>query len=76
MAIDRMSANQEENPMPSSATARLEARISTALHSMLKRAAEIQRRAVTDFVVAVVQRLRNPKEPNHEGQYCHPRKKL
>lgn len=36
-------------------TARLEARISTDLHAMLKRAAELQGRTVTDFVVAAVQ---------------------
>jgi len=36
-------------------TARLEARISTNLHSMLKRAAELQGRTMTDFVVAAVQ---------------------
>ena len=36
-------------------TARLEARISTDLHSMLKRAAELQGRTITDFVVAAVQ---------------------
>jgi uncharacterized protein (DUF1778 family) len=36
-------------------TARLEARISTDLHAMLKRAAEIQGRTVTDFVVSAVQ---------------------
>jgi uncharacterized protein (DUF1778 family) len=36
-------------------TARLEARISTELHAMLKRAAQIQGRTVTDFVVAAVQ---------------------
>ncbi|MBK7237191.1 MAG: DUF1778 domain-containing protein [Sterolibacteriaceae bacterium] len=36
-------------------TARLEARISTDLHALLKRAAEIQGRTVTDFVVAAVQ---------------------
>jgi uncharacterized protein (DUF1778 family) len=36
-------------------TARLEARISTELHSMLKRAAEIQGRTMTDFVVSAVQ---------------------
>ena len=35
-------------------TARLEARISTDLHSMLKRAAELQGRTVTDFVVCAV----------------------
>jgi uncharacterized protein (DUF1778 family) len=37
------------------ATARLEARISTDLHAMLKRAAELQGRTLTDFVVAAVQ---------------------
>lgn len=36
------------------ATARLEARISTDLHAMLKRAAELQGRTMTDFVVAAV----------------------
>jgi len=36
-------------------TARLEARISIDLHTMLKRAAEIQGRTMTDFVVAAVQ---------------------
>lgn len=36
-------------------TARLEARISINLHSMLKRAAELQGRTMTDFVVAAVQ---------------------
>jgi uncharacterized protein (DUF1778 family) len=36
-------------------TARLEARISTELHATLKRAAEIQGRTMTDFVVAAVQ---------------------
>ncbi|NYT37264.1 DUF1778 domain-containing protein [Allopusillimonas soli] len=42
--------------MPATAsTARLEARISTDLHSMLKRAAEIQGRTMTDFVVNAVQ---------------------
>ena len=35
-------------------TARLEARISTDLHLMLKRAAELQGRTMTDFVVAAV----------------------
>jgi uncharacterized protein (DUF1778 family) len=37
------------------ATARLEARISTDLHAMLKRAADMQGRTMTDFVVAAVQ---------------------
>lgn len=42
--------------MPTAAsTARLEARISTNLHAMLKRAAELQGRTMTDFVVAAVQ---------------------
>jgi uncharacterized protein (DUF1778 family) len=42
--------------MPSAtSTARLEARISTELHAMLKRAAEIQGRSLTDFVVTAVQ---------------------
>ena len=36
-------------------TARLEARISIELHSLLKRAAELQGRTMTDFVVAAVQ---------------------
>jgi len=36
-------------------TARLEARISPELHSMLKRAAQLQGRTMTDFVVAAVQ---------------------
>lgn len=41
--------------MPTSTTARLEARISTELHATLKRAAELQDRTVTDFVIAAVQ---------------------
>lgn len=36
-------------------TARLEARISKELHATLKRAAELQNRTVTDFVIAAVQ---------------------
>ena len=36
-------------------TARLEARISTDLHAMLRRAAELQGRTMTDFVVGAVQ---------------------
>lgn len=36
-------------------TARLEARISTDLHAMLKRAADMQGRTMTDFVVTAVQ---------------------
>ena len=38
-----------------SSTARLEARISTDLQMMLKRAAELEGRTMTDFVVAAVQ---------------------
>lgn len=36
-------------------TARLEARISADLHALLKRAAELQGRTMTDFVVTAVQ---------------------
>lgn len=42
-------------PATTTSTARLEARISTDLHAMLKRAAELQGRTMTDFVVAAVQ---------------------
>jgi uncharacterized protein (DUF1778 family) len=45
-----------DKTMPSAnSTARLEARISTDLHAMLKRAAELQGRTMTDFVVSAVQ---------------------
>lgn len=37
------------------ATSRLEARITTDLHALLKRAAEVQGRTVTDFVISAVQ---------------------
>lgn len=37
------------------ATSRLEARITTDLHALLKRAAEVQGRTMTDFVIAAVQ---------------------
>jgi uncharacterized protein (DUF1778 family) len=48
--------SQEDFIMPTvQSTARLEARISTDLHTMLKRAAELQGRTMTDFVVAAVQ---------------------
>ena len=48
--------HQEDKTMPAAnSTARLEARISTDLHSMLKRAAELQGRTMTDFVVSAVQ---------------------
>jgi uncharacterized protein (DUF1778 family) len=46
--------HQKDKTIPA-ATARLEARISTELHAMLKRAAELQGRTMTDFVVAAVQ---------------------
>ena len=36
-------------------TARLEARISKELHATLKRAAELQNRTMTDFVITAVQ---------------------
>jgi uncharacterized protein (DUF1778 family) len=36
-------------------TARLEARITPDLHALLRRAAEIEGRSVTDFVVSAVQ---------------------
>ena len=50
------SLDQEDKAMPVAiSTARLEARISTDLHSMLKRAAELQGRTMTDFVVSAVQ---------------------
>jgi len=42
-------------PAPRAATARLEARISLDLHAMLKRAAELQGRTLSDFVVRAVQ---------------------
>lgn len=40
---------------PAVATARLEARISPELQQLLKRAAEIEGRTLTDFVIAAVQ---------------------
>lgn len=39
-----------------STTARLEARISTDLHALLRRAAELQGRSVTDFVTEVLRK--------------------
>ncbi|HZG19282.1 MAG TPA: DUF1778 domain-containing protein [Herbaspirillum sp.] len=41
--------------MPAVSTARLEARISPELQQLLKRAAEIEGRTLTDFVVSAVQ---------------------
>jgi uncharacterized protein (DUF1778 family) len=41
--------------LPVSAIARLEARIGPELHAQLKRAAELQRRTLTDCVVPAVQ---------------------
>ena len=40
---------------PAATTARLEARISFDLHATLKRAAELQGRTMTDFVIGAVQ---------------------
>ena len=42
-------------PKPKAASARLEARISADLQGNIKRAAELQGRTITDFVVAAVQ---------------------
>lgn len=42
-----------------SSTARLEARISKELHATLKRAAELQNRTITDFVIDAVQEAAN-----------------
>lgn len=41
--------------LAASTSVRLEARISTDLHAMLKRAAELQGRTMTDFVVFALQ---------------------
>ncbi len=41
--------------MPAPSVARLEARISNDLHALLKRAAELQGRTMTDFIVSAVQ---------------------
>jgi uncharacterized protein (DUF1778 family) len=44
--------------MPSSSTgsaARLEARVSPDVHALIKRAAELQGRSITDFVVSTAQ---------------------
>ncbi|MDR1854063.1 MAG: DUF1778 domain-containing protein [Azoarcus sp.] len=40
--------------MTATATARLEARISPELRAMIKRAAEVQGRSITDFVTATL----------------------
>src|SRR5712692_10479227 len=42
-------------PSTGTPTARLEARISPELHALLKRAAALQDRTITDFVIAAVQ---------------------
>ena len=48
--------HQEDIIMPAVVTtARLEARISTDLYALLKRAAELQGQTMTDFVVTAVQ---------------------
>lgn len=50
------SRNEERHLMASaSATSRLEARIPSHLHDLLKRAAEMQGRTITDFVIQAVQ---------------------
>lgn len=49
------SANTGSRAAASAATARLEARITPELHALVKRAAELQGRTMTDFVVSVVQ---------------------
>ncbi len=41
-------------------TVRLEAQINTDLHSMLKRAAELQRCTINNFVVAAIQEAAQP----------------
>ncbi len=41
--------------VPAPSVARLEARISNDLHALLKRAAELQGRTMTDFIVSAVQ---------------------
>ena len=46
--------------------ARLEARISTDLHALLKRAADMQGRTMTDFVVASVQQAAQQAIENAE----------
>jgi len=63
--------------MPSvTQTARLEARISTELHAMLKRAAEIQGRTMTDFIISGCGPTRyrtnryNPTVPDRSGNFC------
>jgi uncharacterized protein (DUF1778 family) len=54
-AICRMVSSEDKTMPAAISTARLEARISTDLHAMLKRAAELQGRTMTDFVVSAVQ---------------------
>jgi hypothetical protein len=53
--------HQEDKTMPVAiSTARFEARISTDLHSLTKRAAELQVRTMTDFMVSAVQDAAQP----------------
>jgi uncharacterized protein (DUF1778 family) len=56
-------------------TARLEARISTDLHAMLKRAAELQGRSMTDFVaraeIAAYALLVDAKDEQAAAFYRH-----
>jgi uncharacterized protein (DUF1778 family) len=51
----RMPNTRILNSMPAPSVARLEARISNDLHALLKRAAELQGRTMTDFIVSAVQ---------------------
>jgi uncharacterized protein (DUF1778 family) len=52
-----------------SATARLEARISTELHAMLRRAAEIEGRTVTGYVITAIQAA--AQQTIERGQIIH-----
>ena len=55
--------------MPSASnTARLEARISTDLHLLIKRAAEVQGRSITDFVIVAVQ---SEEHPDKAHKHCN-----
>jgi uncharacterized protein (DUF1778 family) len=52
--------------MTAVSTARLEARISSDLHKIIKHAAEIQGRTITDFVVSAVQDAARRAIEQHE----------
>jgi uncharacterized protein (DUF1778 family) len=51
----RMPSTRTLASIPAPSVARLEARISNDLHALLKRAAELQGRTMTDFIVSAVQ---------------------